>query len=329
MADGAGRVSGRLVAALAGAAVVGVGAAVLRRRWPRTPTANPYPAPAGMREVVVDAADGGTLRRLEGGPADGRPLVLLHGITLRSEVWRHQFAFADEGFRVIAPDLRGHGGSTAGSRGLGLDGHADDLADLLVDLDLRGAVVVGHSMGGMTIARMIERRPEVVDERVGGLVFVGSAGRSPVPAIAGVFAPLAGVEALAALIDRPGPERFAAGFAGGAFGRDPDPLDVDFSRWSYADMTAESYLAQAPTLVGWNHLEVIAQRVGVEAASCPSAGVVVGTRDRLTPPVEAEALGQALGVEPVVVRGAGHMVMVERPMVVNDLIRAVAARARR
>ncbi len=332
MADDGAVLPGRLVAAIAGAAVVGVGTALVRRRWPHAPTSNPYPDPPGIGEHVGPAADGGVVRRLEGGPADGRPLVLLHGITLRSEVWRHQFGLIDEGFRVIAPDLRGHGGSTPGDRPLSLDGHADDLAELLVDLDLRGAVLVGHSMGGMTIAHLVERHPDLVDERVGGLVFVGSAGRSPTPAALGRIVervdPWVQGGPIGGLLDRPGFERLASGFAGGAFGVDPDPLDVAFSRWTWADQTSDHYLEQSPSLLDFDLLDLLAERVGTGAAACPAAGVVVGTHDRLTPPAEAELLGRALGVEPVVVDRAGHMVMVERPEVVDDLIRSVAARAR-
>ena len=332
MADGDGPVPGRLLAALAGAAVLGVGAAVVRRRWPETPTTNPYPPPAGLTEQVAETADGGRLRRWEGGPVDGRPLVLLHGITLRSEVWRHQFRLVDEGYRVIAPDLRGHGGSEPGTRPLGLGGHADDLAELLVDLDLRSAVLVGHSMGGMTVAHLVERHPDVVEERVGGVVFVGSSGRSPVPMAFALAADRLGPALqrgpLGRFLDRAGIERVAAGFAGGAFGPDADPLDVAFSRWTWADQSSVHYLEQSPSLLGFDLLDVLAERIGVRAASCPAAGVVVGTHDRLTPPEEAELLGRALGVEPIVVGRAGHMVMVERPDVVNDLIRAVAARAR-
>ncbi len=331
MTDDAGPVPGRLLAALAGAAVLGVAAAVVRRRWPEAPASNPYPEPVGVREYVKPTADGGRLRRWDGGPPDGRPLVLLHGITLRSEVWRHQFPLVEEGFRVIAPDLRGHGGSEPGTRGLSLDGHADDLAELLIDLDLRGAVLVGHSMGGMTVAHLVDRHPELVDDRVSGLVFVGSSGRSPTPLALALatdrLGPTLQRGAVGRLLDGAGVERFAAGFAGGAFGVDPVPLDVEFSRWTWADQASSHYLAQAPSLLRFDLLDVLAERVGVRAASCPAAGVIVGTHDRLTPPGEAELLGRALGVEPIVIERAGHMLMVERPERVNELIRAVAARS--
>ena len=329
--DGEGGV-GRLVAAVAGAAVVGVGAAVLRRSWPRTPDTNPYPEPSGVTERIVPAADGGQLRRLVGGPPDGRPLVLLHGITLRSELWRHQFRLVDDGFRVIAPDLRGHGGSTPGTRPLGLGGHADDLAELLVDLDLRGAILVGHSMGGMTIAHLVDRHPDVVDERVGGLVFVGSSGRSPTPAFLGRVVhrldPFVQRGPIGGLLDRAGVEHLAGGFAGGAFGPDVEPLDLAFSRWTWADQPSEYYLAQAPSLLGFDLLDVLAERVGVDAPAVPAAAVVVGTHDRLTPPDESDRLGRALGVEPRIVDRAGHMVMLEAPDALESAIRDVHGRAR-
>src|SRR5699024_6851248 len=93
--------------------------------------------PEGVQAHEIATDDGGTISYLEQG--EGQPLVLLHGITLRSDVWAPQFHQLTDRFRVIAVDLRGHGGSKAGREGLGLPRLAADLANLLETLDLRDA----------------------------------------------------------------------------------------------------------------------------------------------------------------------------------------------
>ena len=82
---------------------------------------------------------------------------------------------------MIALDLRGHGRSLAGSAGFGLSRLADDLALLLEHLDLEGAVVVGHSMGGMTAMQFAAEHPDVLDQRVDGLVFVATRAHQVLP----------------------------------------------------------------------------------------------------------------------------------------------------
>jgi pimeloyl-ACP methyl ester carboxylesterase len=100
-------------------------------------------------------------------------MLFLHGIGLRAGAWRYQFALADRQ-RVLALDQRGHGRSRAGSAGYGLDPLADDLADVLRSLDLRDVVLVGHSMGGMTIMRFARRHADLLSERVAGLALVST-----------------------------------------------------------------------------------------------------------------------------------------------------------
>ncbi|HWJ96829.1 MAG TPA: alpha/beta fold hydrolase, partial [Acidimicrobiales bacterium] len=108
-----------------------------------------FDLPAGVIEHEIPTPDGGTVHAIEQGA--GRPLVLLHGITLRADVWAPQFHQLTDRYRVIAVDLRGHGTSKAGDAGFGVARLGDDLATLLTELDLHDAVLVGHSMGGMTV----------------------------------------------------------------------------------------------------------------------------------------------------------------------------------
>lgn len=90
----------------------------------------------------------------------GGPTVLFsHGWPLSSDGWEKQMLFlANQGYRVIAHDRRGHGRSEQTWEGNNVDSWADDLAELIESLDLRELVLVGHSTGGGEIARYCARR---------------------------------------------------------------------------------------------------------------------------------------------------------------------------
>lgn len=88
----------------------------------------------------------------------GRPVVFIHGWPLNADAWDDQLKHvADNGFRGIAHDRRGHGRSAQPWGGYDFDTFADDLNDLLTRLDLRDVTLVAHSMGGGELARYIGR----------------------------------------------------------------------------------------------------------------------------------------------------------------------------
>ena len=88
----------------------------------------------------------------------GQPVVFSHGWPLNGDAWEMQMLFlAQNGYRTIAHDRRGHGRSDQPSGGNEMDTYADDLAALFEELDLHDAVMVGHSTGGGEVARYIGR----------------------------------------------------------------------------------------------------------------------------------------------------------------------------
>ena len=88
----------------------------------------------------------------------GQPVVLSHGWPLSSDSWESQALFlAANGFRVITHDRRGHGRSSQPWQGNDMDNYADDLAELIGALDLKGVSLFGFSTGGGEIARYIGR----------------------------------------------------------------------------------------------------------------------------------------------------------------------------
>ena len=88
----------------------------------------------------------------------GQPVVFSHGWPLNGDAWDDQsFLVASNGFRAIAHDRRGHGRSSQPWDGNDMDTYADDLAQLIEALDLKDAIMVGHSTGGGEVTRYIGR----------------------------------------------------------------------------------------------------------------------------------------------------------------------------
>jgi pimeloyl-[acyl-carrier protein] methyl ester esterase len=102
----------------------------------------------------------------------GRPLVLIHGWGGSGALWRFQHELAST-CRLVIPDLRGHGGSTAPPGGFGLPELADDLAALFERLGLTDAVLLGWSLGSQVALASFSR----LRERLAGLVLVGATAR--------------------------------------------------------------------------------------------------------------------------------------------------------
>ncbi|MGY0790814.1 alpha/beta fold hydrolase [Azospirillum argentinense] len=102
----------------------------------------------------------------------GQPVVFSHGWPLSADAWDGQMLFfGQQGYRVIAHDRRSHGRSDQTWTGNHMDQYADDLAELLDALDVRDAVMIGHSTGGGEVARYIGRHGT---GRVAKAVLVGA-----------------------------------------------------------------------------------------------------------------------------------------------------------
>jgi len=315
------------------AAGVAVGAAVARRRSQReedlvTVTyAGPsrrvpddlFDVPGDTVEGTVTTADGGTLRYLERG--SGRPLVLLHGITLRADVWAPQLHQLADRYRVIAVDLRGHGGSLAGSAGYGMGPLGDDVAAVLEDLDVRNAVVVGHSMGGMGLMQFCGAHPDVLGVRVAGLVFMATRAHQVVPPHLRRAA-IRVAERRQAVMDAGGPLPRPPGlgprFVRPVFGDRPSRRALAIVADMVEDMDDTALLTTARGLLDHD------ARIALQATATPSL-VLVGSRDLLTPVGSARHLAGLLpNTRLVLFPRAGHQLMQERPegvaRAIDDLV---------
>ncbi|HEX5494020.1 MAG TPA: alpha/beta hydrolase [Mycobacteriales bacterium] len=354
----AGRAAGTLGAAagvLAAGAAVGVAVeryAIGRIRGPAAGTPPPArPTPDRIR--TVRAGDGVTLYVEEDGPSDA-PLtaVFVHGYCLNlNSWWLQRLGLADvrnPRVRRVCYDQRGHGRSGRGpARTATLDRLGEDLYELIVQVAPRGPVVlVGHSMGGMTVLALADRHPELFGRRpdpgpaVAGVALLSSStgGLAEVPP--GLPAPLArlpgsltpvlvrGIRWRASMVER---GRRAGGDLGFLFTRRYGFGSTDVSPWlvehvgeMIAGTPVEVIADFLPAITGPDRRGVLEVLRGVPVL------VLVGDRDRLTPAAHSVAIAERLpGADLVVVPGAGHLTILERPELVNLHLRAFLHRVAR
>lgn len=281
--------------------------------------------PDGVEHRDLTTFDGGSLHVVEKG--HGRPLVLVHGVTLTSEVWAPQFNGLTDHFRVIAVDVRGHGRSVAGSEGYGRDKAAQDLVTLLTELDLRNAVVVGHSMGGMILGQFCTNHTQVLHDHVAGLVFMDTAVSQLVPPALGPVAGRLG----ALLMSRQEAGKKVPTMTSGP--EDRNWLAVRLAFGAHAPSTAvdqvRDMVAAFPpeaSLPSWVDLLDHDASDGLSRVTTP-AMILVGSRDLLTPVYAARRIAAAMPhAEMHVLAGAGHQLMQERPQEVAELLRDFSAK---
>jgi pimeloyl-ACP methyl ester carboxylesterase len=314
-----------MVASAAGAVRMGLhgaAGAIQARSDPRLD--HLYQLPPDVVHHQIDAVDGGSVHILERG--QGRPLLLIHGITLQAEVWSPQLHMLTDRYRVLAMDVRGHGGSRPGTQGLGRKVAARDVVTVLEHFDLHGAVIVGHSMGGMILMECAGDFSEVLERRVAGLVFMDTAAYHilPPPALGGAQAI---GRRLRARFDRGqwvpqrpfGDDDLSWVLARLAFGHRPSGQAVgQFRRFLEA-------VPQATSLPSGLDLLDHDARQALATTATPSM-VVVGSRDVLTPVWAARRIARLLpDARLQVLEGAGHQPMQERPHQVAALLDEFAA----
>jgi pimeloyl-ACP methyl ester carboxylesterase len=301
-------------AALAGAAVA---ARKVDARWAAAddPCAPDECLPPKGRSLTVTTDDGAELAVTVAG--HGPTVVLAHCWTGGREVWAPvAHRLLREGRRVVLYDQRGHGSSTVGSEGFSIRALGADLRAVLETVDGRDAVLAGHSMGGMTIQSLAAHHAGVLEERVAAIVLVSTAasgvgrGRGLGDAVA---ARVVGSQVLARAMGSRAGHAMVRGAVGSSVRR------------NHLVLTRDLFVACAPEARSGflTAMQAMDLRRGIAAIDVPTT-VLVGTRDRLTPPGRARELVEAISdAELVIVDGAGHMLPLEAPDEVADAILTV------
>ena len=286
-------------------------------------------------EVILP--DGVRLHVEISGPADAPvTVVLLHGWCLDRRTWHHQVKALGD-VRVIAYDARGHGRSdTTRLSSATLVQLGDDLAEVIRTHAPAGPIVLaGHSMGGMTIMEYAETHVAEFAERVAGLVLVATTAEGHAHTRYGLPAQLA------ALMRRG--EMLGAGVLARCGAWRPHrallPVLRPSVRWLlFGDRCADADLTLTMRTIGRASLRSIGgfrPSIGAQmrlptlaAMGDVPTTVIVGDRDRLTPPACAESIaGQLPDAEVTVLPGVGHMPMLESPAEITAALRDVIARA--
>jgi pimeloyl-ACP methyl ester carboxylesterase len=261
-------------------------------------------------------------------------ILFVHGFSLDMTTWHEQWVDLSMDHRCVLMDQRGHGQSDPPAHGdFSLRAMALDLAAVIeAAAPDRPLVAVGHSMGSMALLAMAEQRPELFSGgRVAGVVLLGSASadllRGAMGSVAGLVRPRLGTFAAAARrVDRLRKAVLAspADVRGAVvrltqFGPDAPQYIVD-----HVVKLAERASSGVWT-DGLSSLLELDLRSAVAWVTCPAL-VVVGDEDRVTPPEAAvELAGSLPNARLVVLRGAGHMAMMEHPVELDREIRGLAA----
>jgi pimeloyl-ACP methyl ester carboxylesterase len=249
--------------------------------------------------------------------------VFIHGFSLDMTTWHFQWKELSDRYRCVLFDQRGHGRSGPGRDGdYSLEVMGRDIRAVLDAAVPDGPVVlVGHSMGGMAMLAFAETFPEEFGSRVVGAVFADTAAAE---LVRGAFGAM--VARLNALVTLPRADRIRRYLRAGEsdlaylaarlsnFGPDAAPSLV-------AHVAAVS--GRAPVEVWTDALRGILSMDLRDAAAhvrVPSL-VVVGDVDRITPPASGRALVEMLpDARLVVLKGAGHVAMMERHEQFNGLL---------
>jgi non-heme chloroperoxidase len=250
----------------------------------------------------ASAADGTRLHFTDWGEPDARPVLLVHGFGASQNMWNNQVPdLVDAGLRCITFDRRGHGRSDVPGRGYDLDTLAADIAAVADHLDLREAVLVGHSLGGAEAVRYVAAHDE---GRIAGLVLSAPSapGLRQGPGNPGGIAPEVFSRARQAMRDDAGTAIQAsttADFLGP--GHTVSALLDNASRLQMADLPLQVLLATFDTNAA---IDLRADLAGIDVP----AMVIQGDADKNNP---LELTGRrAAGLMPqarlVVLAGAGH-----------------------
>lgn len=239
----------------------------------------------------------------------GTPVVLVHGYPLNRSMWDAQVSDLSKDFRIIAPDLRGHGESDAPSGVNTMDIIADDLRALLDHLNIQKVVLVGFSMGGYA-AFAFQRKHA---NRLQALVLADTRPQSDTPE------GKQGRENTAQTVIKDG----VTGVATATAPRMLAPTTVQ----GKPDVVEQvkNIMASTPVNGYVGDLRGLAERpdstTTLSQITVPTL-IIVGEQDAVTPPADSEMMAKTIkNAKLVKIPNAGHLSPIEQPQAFNAALR--------
>ncbi|HYC96679.1 alpha/beta hydrolase [Brevundimonas sp.] len=280
--------------------------------------------------VAVPGADGAVLHVETEGATDGPILLFTHGWGLSARIWAEARADLGARFGLVFWDLPGLGRSGRPTAGYSIEGFAEDLHAVIDSLpEERPVILVGHSIGGMTVLTFCARHPELLNRRVAAIVLENTTHTNPLETmiLSRVFKPLQPLVELACKLDMllspalwvmnwqawlSGSTHLAVRLAG--FGTRPTREQLDRTALL---PTKNPPAVQARGNVAMLHWSVTDHLPRIDVPAL----VFVGGRDLITKDDAGQTIAAALPQGKLVrVEDAGHMGPVEKAAFYNEQI---------
>jgi pimeloyl-ACP methyl ester carboxylesterase len=231
--------------------------------------------------------------------------VLLHAFPLNARMWEGQFAMAERGWHVLAPQFRGFDGGTDEPPAASVDDYAGDVVDLLDALHIENAVIGGLSMGGYVAFALLRNAPRYVQ----GLILADTKSRADTPE------GIAGRQRMLQLVTSHGALAVADEMLPKLLGETTRRQRPDVEAKVRDLVLAGSTEAIAG---GVRALMTRPDSTALLSAIHVPTLVIVGSEDTVTPPADAEALHAGVaGSALVVIPEAGHLSSLEQPAAFN------------
>ena len=243
------------------------------------------------------------------GPADGHPVLLLHGYPLDGAMWRAQLnVLATAGHRVIIPDLPGHGQSAVQDP-TSITGMADAVLAELDRLKIRRCDVVGFSMGGYIALDLAIRH----HERVGKLVLIDTRAEADTPQ--GRDGRMA---LLKEMVGKPGPKVLATAMMPGLLTPETRAQRALLAEEVRNMMLRQPIEGERAAMMALAERKDRRKELGEIKAKTL---VLVGEHDKVTPPASAQVVADGIkGAKLEVVKAAAHLSPLEAADAVNELL---------
>jgi 3-oxoadipate enol-lactonase len=244
---------------------------------------------------------------------EGEPLFLLNGIMMTTATWVQTTRALAPHFRCVLHDFRGQLRSAKPPGPYSLAMHVDDLARLMDELRIDGAHLVGTSYGGEVGMMFAAAHPD----RVRSLSVIASVCRPDDTLREGVirWAETAR-RAPERLWDLALPYNYSPRFI------EANPAFIEAGRQRVSSLPPDWFRALADLCEAFNTLDV-----DLAAIRCPTL-VVCGSEDALKPPRFSREIAAGIeGAELVIIEGAGHAVVIEKPDAVNEVLLRFLAKA--